>query len=422
MKKIALSIFCFGMLATSFTSCNDAKNDVIENRVYLQEAVATPLSDVVMGDPGQVTSAPVTVRLAKALPTDVVVNLDLDQPTLDAYNKRNSTVYEMVPTEYIDFPSQVVLKAGETSYTVPVQVTSFKGEAGVDYALALAIKSTQGLDASTGSSAFIYALSAPLKQAAPSFRSRNACRLQPATVDWGLSLPNYTVEFWVRVCGLNNYTGEVSTTGGYSVNNQAIFANGDSPELYVRFGDLIYSSGGSYKNNFLQIKTFGGQFDTGDPTKGNGLVSGQWYHIAWTYDAATGTSTLYKNGSQVSQLTTGVGREMIINHINMFDSGSGYFRDNVEMAQLRMWNVTRTPTQIAKFMRKEVRYTDPNLIFYLPMNEGEGAEKLADVTGNGHDMLIGKGAERYNEDGSLKSNNGGTTTAFAWNEYDFSSL
>ena len=411
MKKIALSIFCFGMLAASFTSCDDAKNDVIENRVYLQEAVATPLSDIVMGDEGSVTSAPVTVRLAKAMPTDVVVKLGLDKATLDTYNKRNQTEYELVPEEYVDFPTEVQLKAGETSFTVPVQVTSFKGESGVDYAMALAIKSTEGLEASTGSSAFIYALSAPLKQMVPSFQYDNGCRLQPADTDWGLSLANYTVEMWVRVRGLSYYTGEVTDNNGYSVNNQAIFANGDSPELYVRFGDLVYSSGGSYKNNFLQIKTFGGQFDSGDPTKGNGLESGAWYHWAWTSDAATGTTTLYKNGQQLSQLTTGVGQEMPFNHINMFDSGYQYFRDNVEMAQLRVWSVTRTAAQIAAFMRKEVKYTDPNLVLYLPMNEGEGAEVLKDVTGNGHDMKIGQGGS-----------NGSRNTAHAWTEYDFSSL
>lgn len=411
MKKIALSIFCLGMLATSFTSCDDAKNDVIENRVYFQEAVAQPLSDILMGDEGSVTSAPITIRLAKAMPTDVTVKIGLDQKTLDNYNERNSTVYEMIPEQYVEFPTEVVVKAGEKSFIIPMQITAFKGEAGVDYAMAVAIKSTEGLEASTGSSSFIYALSAPLKQSVPSFQFDNGCRLQPADTDWGLSLPNYTVEFWVRVRGLNYYTGAIQDNGGYSVNNQAIFSNGGDPELYVRFGDLIYSSGGSYKNNFLQIKTFGGQFDSGDPTKDAGLVSGQWYHFAWTYDAATGTTTLYKNGNQVSQLATGAGREMIINHINMFDSSSQYFRDNVEMAQLRMWKVTRTPAQIAKFMRKEVKYTDPNLIFYLPMNEGEGAEKLVDVTGNGHDMLIGQGGS-----------NGSRHTAHAWTEYDFSSL
>ena len=411
MKKIALSIFCIGMFAVSFTSCNDAKNDVIENRVYIQEAVAQPLNDILMGDAGSVTAAPVTIRLAKAMPTDVKVKLGLDQKTLDNYNHRNSTVYEMIPEQYVEFPSEVVVKAGETSFIIPVQITAFKGEAGVDYAMAVAIKSTEGLEATTGTNSFIYALSAPLKQMVPSFQSDNGCRLQPAETDWGLSLPNYTVEFWVRVRGLNYYTGEVQETGGYSVNNQAIFANGDSPELYVRFGDLVYSSGGSYKNNFLQIKTFGGQFDSGDPTKGDGLESGQWYHFAWTYDAGTGTTILYKNGQQLSQLTTGTGREMPMNHINMFDSGRSYFRDNVEMAQLRVWKVTRTPSQIAAFMRKEVKYTDPNLVLYLPMNEGEGAEKLADVTGNGHDMLIGQGG-----------GNGSRHTAHAWNEYDFSSL
>ena len=45
------------------------------------------------------------------------------------------------------------------------------------------------------------------------------------------------------------------------------------------------------------------------------------------------------------------------------------------------------------------------------MNEGEGATVLKDVTGNGHDMQIGQGGS-----------NGSKNTAFAWNEYDFSSL
>ncbi len=409
MKKIALSIFCFGMMAVSFTSCNDAKNDVIENRVYIQEAVATPINDVLMGDEGTVTTAPITVRLAKSMPNDVKVKLGLDQLTLDSYNEANSTVYEMVPSEYLEFPEEVVLKAGETSFIVPVQITVFKGEPGVDYAIAMAIKSTEGLEALPSTSSFIYALSQPLKQMVPSFQYDNGCRLQPADQDWGELLPNYTVEFWTRV------TGRTNPSTGYTINNQALFANGEGEpqNIYVRLGDVVYVDKNNRSiYNFFQIKTGGAQFDSGNPNEGNnGLQPGEWYHWAWTYDAATGTTILYKNGQQISQLVTGTGIEMPMNHINMFDSGLSYFKDNVEMAQLRVWKVTRSASQIAAFMRKEVKYTDPNLLLYIPMNEGEGAEKLADVTGHGHDMLIGQGGT-----------NGTRHTAHAWNEYDFSSL
>lgn len=406
MKKIALNILSLGVLVAAFTSCDDAKNDVIENRVYIAEAAANPLSDIVMGDEGTQMSAPLTIRLAKAHTNDVTVKLEMSQAALDEYNKRNQTTYEMVPAEYVSVPETAVIKAGEVSASVPVQITAFKGEGGVDYALPIAIIEAKGIESTNTSNKFIYALAAPLKQAVPTFRYNNGCRLQPADTDWGLRLTNYTLEWWVRV------TGAYGDDSGYSVNNQAIFANGSgNTELYIRFGDLVYSSGGRYKNNFLQVKTMGGQFDSGDPTKGNGLESAAWYHFALTYDAATGITTLYKNGSQLSQLTTAAGVPMEFDHLNMFDSGSQYFRDKVQMAQVRLWNVTRTPDQVANYMRKEVKYTDPNLVFYLPMNEGEGATVLKDVTGNGHDMKIGEGG-----------NNGSKNTAESWTEYDFSSL
>lgn len=402
MKKFALNIFALGVIAAAFTSCNDAKYDAIENRVYIAEAAAKPLSEIVMGDEGSVMTAPVTVRLAQATDHAVTVKLKINQANLTAYNKLNQTTYEMVPEQYVSMPTEAVINPGEVSTTLPVQITAFKGDGGVEYALSVSLYDAQGMEMTQTSSSFIYALSAPLKQYVPGFRWNNGCRLQPASTDWGLSLMNYTLEWW-------------SCVNGYSINNQAIFANGESnPELYIRFGDLIYSSGGRYMNNFLQVKTFGAQFDSGNPTTGNGLESGTWYHFALTYDAATGTSLLYKNGAQVAQLATAAGAPMIINHLNMFDSGSQYFRDIVQMAQLRLWDVTRTPDQIATFMRKEVKFNDPNLIFYLPMSEiveVDGKNTFMDVTGHGHNMIIGEGG-----------NNSSNNDVASWTEVDFSSI
>ncbi len=408
MKKIALNIFAIGVVAASMVSCEDAKYDVIENRVYIAEAAANTMSEIVMAPDATSVTANVTVRLAKAAPNDVKVTLGLSQASLDAYNQKNQTTYEMVPADSLTFAKDVLIKAGEVTASIPVEIAAFTGEAGVDYAVAIEILSSEGIEMTQTSNKFIYAIVSPLVQEVPKFFYDNGCRLQPADTDWGLSLPNYTLEWWSRV------TGRYNEANGYSVNNQAIFSFGGGPELYIRFGDLVYSSGGSYKNNFLQIKTFGGQFDSGDPTQGKGLESGKWYHFAITYSANTSTTILYINGAQVSQLQNGTG-DMIVDRLNMFDSGSQYFRDYVQMAQLRMWKVTRTPDQIANFMRKEVKYSDPSLIFYLPMNEmtvnAEGKNTLVDVTGNGHDMVIGEGG-----------NNGGNNNVYGWAEYDFSSL
>ena len=196
---------------------------------------------------------------------------------------------------------------------------------------------------------------------------------------------------------------------GFSVNNQAIInSGGGGIELYIRFGDLVYSSGGRYVYNFLQVKTMGSQFDTGDPTSGNGLEADVWYHFAVTYDAATGTSLLYKNGTQIASLVSSVGTPMVIDRLQMISSGSAYFKDECEMCQVRLWKVTRSANQIRKGMYSEVEYTNPDLILYIPMNDGEGATTLRDVTGNGHDVKIG----------NLESS-GGNSSDVTWETYTF---
>jgi hypothetical protein len=90
----------------------------------------------------------------------------------------------------------------------------------------------------------------------------------------------------------------------------------------------------------------------------------------------------------------------------MISSGSTYFKDYVQMAQVRLWKTVRSAAQIAKNMNKEVKYTDPNLVFYLPMNEGEGSV-LHDVTGNGHNVTIGS------------ASNGSDANVKSWQEVSF---
>ena len=106
----------------------------------------------------------------------------------------------------------------------------------------------------------------------PTFHAVNNTKVSPVT-DWGLTLSNYTIEWWSKMSAFRR-------------NNQAVFyfSLKDS-ELSIRFGDEIYGRGNF---NFLQVKALGKQFDTGDPTAGYGLTANIWYHFAVTYDASTG--------------------------------------------------------------------------------------------------------------------------------------
>ncbi|MBR4299153.1 MAG: DUF1735 and LamG domain-containing protein [Bacteroidales bacterium] len=397
MKK-TIKIFALGLLSAALFSCQDAALPTIDNLVYISDAANGRLGVVNMADAGEDTKVSFTVRLAQKAEEDIKVAITIDESILKNYNESYQASFNHVAAENIEAPALAVIPAGSiSSDPVTINVKSFE-TMGAQYALSFKITSKGSIPVAEASSQYIIQLMKPLKQLVPTFS--RACAMQCAPVEeaWGYSLMNYTLEWWVKMSSLN-------------INNQAIInSGGQDCELYIRFGDLIYSGSSGYDNRFLQIKTMGSQFDTGNPTQGNALNHGQWYHFAISYDGNTGKSIMYKDGQMVAELSTGAGRPMNIDRFQMCSSNS-YFPNQAEMCQVRLWKTTRTAAQIQKNMRSEVEYSNPDLIMYLPMSEGPGATKLNDVTGNGHDCNIG----------NLTSagGNGIGTQAVAWTEYAF---
>ncbi|MBQ3245540.1 MAG: DUF1735 and LamG domain-containing protein [Bacteroidales bacterium] len=402
MKK-TIKIFALGLLSAAFFSCQDAKLPAIDNMVYISDAANGRISSVLMSEGN--TEVIFSVRLAQAVSEDVKVTVSMDPSVLENYNNTYGTTYRHVEAENIEAPAMAVIPAGSVS-SDPIKVSILPFETmGAQYALSIRVTSNGDIPVAEESSKYIIQLMKPLKQLVPKFRYDNAMQAAPITSDWNLELMNYTLEWWVRM------TGKYSDDQGLNINNQAIINSGSGTrgcELYIRFGDLVYSSGWSYDNRFLQIKTMGGQFDTGNPTQGKALTSGKWYHFAITYDGNKGESILYQDGVPVNTLNTGAGRAMWIDRFQMCSSGSQYFPNQAEMCQVRLWKTTRTADQISKNMRSEVEYKHPDLLMYIPMNEGPGATTLADVTENGHDVVIG----------SLPGT-GSRNEAYAWTEYAF---
>ena len=377
-----------GLLAFTIVSCEDAKNGTVENRIYFSEAASMKTQVVSLEDGG--TTSAVTVRLVRAIDTDVKVTIGLDEAYLNDYNKSNETEYRVLDSDKLSFSKEAVIKAGQvSSEPVSLEIADFE-TLGVQYAIPLSINSVEGnVEKALASSKFMLLLVQPLKQMVPQFTWYNAMKAAPTDEDWNLELSNYTLEWWSKMTGRNG-------VGGYTKNNQAIFnSGGHGIELYIRFGDLIYSNGSSYMNNFLQVKTFGSQFDTVDPTAGYGLEGQVWYHFAITYDASTGTTLLYKNGEQLSSLSTSAGQNMWIDKLQMISSGQEYFPDLCELCQVRMWKTTRSGNQIKKNMYNDIDPKNPDLILYIPMNEGVGTT-LHDLTGNGHDVEIGNASQASN--------------------------
>ena len=244
MKKIALKTFALGMLMASFTACEDAQYDVIDNMIYISEAASASAGEIILGKTGEVATSVVTVKSGRVAESDIKVQIGLDKTALESYNNRNDVEFAVIPAEHITLPSEVTIPAGASQVEVPFSVTSFDGEKGVEYAAPIAVMSATDTPVSTGSNAYIITFGKPLVQKAPGFVYNNKMNMVwPNQVD----LANFTLEWWVRCTN-------TSGTGGFSVNNQAMFSFAANKELYIRFGDIVYvDQNQTWKNlyNFL---------------------------------------------------------------------------------------------------------------------------------------------------------------------------
>jgi hypothetical protein len=57
--------------------------------------------------------------------------------------------------------------------------------------------------------------------------------------------------------------------------------------------------------------------------------------------------------------------------------------------ELRIWNVVRTPTQIATWRRRSLSGRENGLVGYWRFDEGQG-QVAVDATGRGHDGMLGE--------------------------------
>lgn len=100
-------------------------------------------TQVVSLEDGGTTSA-VTVRLVRAIDTDVKVTIGLDEAYLNDYNKSNETEYRVLDSDKLSFSKEAVIKAGQvSSEPVSLEIADFE-TLGVQYAIPLSINSVEG--------------------------------------------------------------------------------------------------------------------------------------------------------------------------------------------------------------------------------------------------------------------------------------
>ncbi|CAD0003792.1 LamG-like jellyroll fold domain-containing protein [Flavobacterium chungangense] len=222
-------------------------------------------------------------------------------------------------------------------------------------------------------------------------------------VELPINMPaTYTKEAWIKVRDFS------------AVNN--IISGGSDGEhaIYIPGGILSagHNSGWSAVKDNAQLS-----LDT-------------WYHVAVTYNSATNTMILYKNGIEIDQNTNVFPFIGSATRIGAFDAGQNLFNGAIEEA--RIWNKVLTQAEIQNNMNCELAGAQSGLVAYYKFNQGfEGADNsvvntLSDSSGNGNNgTLIGfdLSADSSNWIGGsiIQTGNTCTTLAVGNHDLDFSS-
>ena len=129
-------------------------------------------------------------------------------------------------------------------------------------------------------------------------------------------------------------------------------------------GGLFRLSAGHSASGFTAVR---------DP---NPMQANTWTHVAVTYDAATTTMRLYKNGVQVD-VDAGVPNHA--NGVTFIGSFNGGFLFNGLMDEVRVWGTALSQTEIRDWMCRKVTAAHPqwaNMLGYYKADEGSGTTAI----------------------------------------------
>ncbi len=172
-------------------------------------------------------------------------------------------------------------------------------------------------------------------------------------IDCGNILPeSYTKEAWISIDAINQTSNIIS--GSDSSGQNAFWApNGVLSAGHNGFWNAVEDS------NVLSLNT--------------------WYHVVVSYDYATQTLKLYKDGILIdsnNNVPAPINGNDI--HIGSYNDASNLFNGSID--EVRIWNVVRTEEQINGSKNCELQGDETGLIAYYNFNEGLDANENAAFT------------------------------------------
>ncbi len=368
--KILNKYFLWLCVLGAFISCNgDDQFDPDKNYVLLTGTDVNALATFQLDDTPSIRY--VTTSATRKVNEDVIVDYQIDNNALEAYNQKNKTSYYPIPESSVKLlDTRDTINAGKAaSNGIRVQVVSTENWVdGRSYVIPVSIQSVSNGDLEVLASAKTVFL-------------RVSRKLHFSSLD--ISNYNLYSEFWFEESKENftpidlpQYTCEIKvflTEDKPNRIRRLCNWGGENGQNMLRFGEA------GMDRNQLQWVSPGGSI----PSK-TLFAPNRWYTVSLTFDG--NKYVMYVDGVKDAEiLGTPPGFKFSKFEIGM--SWAGYpsqQRTSGRIAEVKLWNKALVASEIQMGMCG-VDAETPGLLAYWKMNETSG-HVFHDATGNGYDM------------------------------------
>lgn len=366
MKLKKVYFISIALLAGIFTACNDDMEN-FDNQLYVDASVKT--SNVLLKNTIHSTEGHFKVAMAKPESNDVTISLKAEPALVDTYNAAYYDNAEVLPSEYYSLETkQTTIQAGSI---VSDEITvRFDNLTELDrekiYVLPVTIEQASiGVLQSARTMYYVLKGAALINVVAD--LTKNLVYVNWSKPEVANNMRQLTAEALIRV---NKFEKMLTTVMGIE------------GHFLIRIGDS------GIPQNQLQIANSVRNITSSDLA----IPTGEWVHIAVTYDADAQSMVVYINGKnklEDNAINCGAvnwGKTQT-DEGNGFWIGHSYNRDRWlegDISECRIWNRVLTQDEInAKDHFYQVEPDAEGLVSYWKFDEGVGTA-ITDYTGNGN--------------------------------------
>ena len=384
------------MMVLTAVSCDRfaVADRVFDNSAYLDVSAFDRIQTATFSNTVDVAEKELSVKLAYPSNRDMTATICVDETLVSEYNSRYGTDYSLLPAQYLDFEGKTVtIEAGKVnSEKVVIGFRNLLGE-GEEQHGAMEIDKTWLLPITLHSDDIEI-----MKSSATAYylvKRSSAITVAAQLTDDFLCFPRLDAPEETELRAVYNSLTAVTYEAliyidKYDKDVDISTVMGVEQYLLLRIGDA------NFERQQLQFDGSGSGTQFGKiPSKSDAskkLSTGQWYHVAASYDQAKRIARIYLNGKLIDEAKdAGVTGSSEDNRIRLaprttvggkagegycFLIGNSYNTSRPlqgKIAEARVWKVARSQKEIWDNMYRIANpQSDENLIGYWKCNDGKG--------------------------------------------------